>query len=131
MRHELSVNSTLAATHSLSEREGAHPHLWKIQICVAGLLERGRILSLPEMKRWLDEILAPLQNRHLNGHPALDTDSAAEPTCENLSRYLFDKMSAAVNEAADLQRRSVQVVWVQVAVIENDGIELGNVRFYP
>ncbi|MBI1860630.1 MAG: 6-carboxytetrahydropterin synthase [Deltaproteobacteria bacterium] len=131
MRHELTVNTTLTATHSLSEREQPHAHIWKVRVCVTGELESGRVLSLPEMKRWLDGILAPLQNTFLNEQPILDEDSRQEPTCENMSRFLFEKMSGALELMPSLAARRVLVAWVQVAVIEHDGSELGNVRFFP
>ena len=131
MRHELTVHTTLTATHSLSEREHPHPHVWRIQVCVSGPLEKGRVLSLPDMKRWLDEILAPIQNTYLNDNLRLDSDTKREPTCENLCVYIYDHMYFAIDRMPEVAKRRVKVVWVQVAVLEQGGVELGSVRYYP
>ncbi len=131
MEFELTVNTELRAQHFLAEREEPHPHLWKVQVCASGPLENGRVISLPQFKKAVDEVLQPFQRQLLNGHLRLDADTASVPTCENLSKFLYSQLRTIIESLNQPCRPTVEILWVRVAVLESDGLELGSVRYNP
>lgn len=129
---ELIANTQFTALHSLHERENLHEHVWKIQVCVVSdRLREGRVISLPELKQEVDSILLPLQNQRLNDHPSLDPASAGEPTCENLSRFIFERMLQFFRSIPADRAHELRLAWVRVSVLESGEFELGSVRYFP
>ena len=131
MPYELTAQAELMAKHQLVEREELHSHRWRIKACIGGELHNGRVISLPQIKGWIDEIIAPLQNSSLNDNHSLDAETRREPTCENLSRFCFEKLHFALMRNGDPYKRPLEVKWVEVHVTEADGRELGGARYLP
>lgn len=125
---ELVFRSELHALHSLHEREEFHAHRWIIKVCIASRkLSEGRIVSLPLAKEILDGVLGPLANQELNGNRLLDSETAKEPTCENLSRFVYGAIEKRLRPTIP---NDASIRWVEVAVVETDGRELGCARYF-
>ena len=110
------------ATHSLEEREEAHPHRWKMVVGVSGPQDKGRVVSLPLLRDLLIEPIAPLSDTYLNENAALDEDTRRFPTCENLAFYFFPLAQKLLQEKISPE---LFVESVEVSVQEPDGVEHG------
>ncbi|QJA06986.1 6-carboxytetrahydropterin synthase QueD [Thermosulfurimonas marina] len=92
---ELTVREEFAAAHQLRGYEGAcenlHGHNWQVEVSVRGkeLNEIGILLDFKELKRALREVVAELDHRFLNEHPAFGKEN---PSSENLARYIYQRL---------------------------------------
>lgn len=113
--YELKVVTQFAAAHRLAnfygKCEALHGHNWKVEILVqaATLDEAGLVVDFGLIKAKAKEVLAELDHTFLNDLPAFRDQN---PSSENLARYLFERLSAALNTDR------VQVT--RVAVWESD-----------
>jgi 6-pyruvoyltetrahydropterin/6-carboxytetrahydropterin synthase len=98
--YRLTIHTHFAAAHNLmhyqGECENLHGHNWKVEVTVrareldrAGLGIDFKILKA-QTKRLLDE----LDHKYLNELPPFREVS---PSSENIARYLFEKLGAALN----------------------------------
>ncbi|HOH97493.1 MAG TPA: 6-carboxytetrahydropterin synthase QueD [Candidatus Cloacimonadota bacterium] len=91
----LNVTDSFSAAHRLCGYQGAcsnlHGHNWKVRVGIAcsQLDDIGMALDYGIIKSILKSVLDTLDHEYLNDVPALE---GLNPTSENLSRYIYDKM---------------------------------------
>ena len=113
--YELKVITHFAAAHRLAnfygKCEALHGHNWKVEISVraAALDDAGLVLDFGQIKARAKEILAELDHTYLNDLPAFREQN---PSSENLARYLFERLSATLNDG--------RVTVTRVAVWESE-----------
>lgn len=99
MTTEITKEFTFEAAHHLPsvgpdhKCSRTHGHLFRVEITVAGPVDpvMGWVMDFGDLARAAREVVAGLDHRFLNDLPGL-----ANPTSENLARYLFDRLSAKV-----------------------------------
>ncbi len=99
---EVSVMSRFSAAHRLPGYAGScaayHGHNWEVQVFIRGLTldDIGMLADFRKVKEALRSVLAELDHTDLNEIAAFRKEN---PTSEGLARYLFRKLSDAVNTA--------------------------------
>lgn len=96
---EITKEFTFEAAHHLPsvgpehKCSRTHGHLFRVEVTVAGTVDpvMGWVMDFGDLARAAREVVASLDHRFLNDLPGL-----ANPTSENLARYLFDRLSAKV-----------------------------------
>lgn len=92
---ELIVDSEFSAAHNLRNYKGAcenlHGHNWKVRIVLEseGLNELGMVMDFKDIKEITDKIILKYDHKYLN---ELDEFIVINPTTENISRLLFQKI---------------------------------------
>ncbi len=124
-RLELFVKLHLRATHSLTEREAPHSHVWNIDVGLTGPLSEGRIVSLPELQEAFKAETRKLEGTFLNENSALDPQTRRYPTCESLILYFEEAFRARIAQCGWEQ---VELTELRVTVVEPDGLEYGTAR---
>lgn len=113
--YELKVLTHFSAAHRLNnfygKCEALHGHNWKVEIFIRAdsLDEAGLVLDFGKIKNHAKELLDEIDHTFLNELPAFRNQN---PSSENLARYLFERLSAVIND----QRVHV----TRVAVWESD-----------
>ncbi|AEB08591.1 6-carboxytetrahydropterin synthase QueD [Desulfobacca acetoxidans] len=98
--YELKVITQFAAAHRLDnfygKCEALHGHNWKVEIFLRadGLDEAGLVMDFGKIKSRAHEILSEIDHTFLNELPAFKTQN---PSSENIARYLFERLGAAIN----------------------------------
>lgn len=93
---EITVEESFAAGHALRNYRGKcenlHGHNYKVQVALAGseLDAAGLLVDFVEVKRWLRELIEPLDHRFLNELPPFDRWN---PTAENMARYFYQELA--------------------------------------
>jgi 6-pyruvoyltetrahydropterin/6-carboxytetrahydropterin synthase len=109
--YELKVITQFAAAHRLEnfygKCEALHGHNWKVEVFVGGpeLDNAGLLLDFGVAKARTREVLEEIDHKYLN---ELEAFRDRNPSSENLARYLFDRLGAALN------RDGVKVLRVNV-----------------
>ncbi len=99
--YELKITTQFAAAHRLDnfygKCEALHGHNWKVEVYLLGeqLDEAGLLKDFGVIKARTNEILQEVDHKFLNELPAF---SHQNPSSENLARYLFERLSAALND---------------------------------
>ena len=110
--YRVAITREFSSAHSLREYmgkcEALHGHNWKVEIVAESeTLDRlGMVLDFTILKAKASEVLEPLDHAHLNELAPFDT---INPSSENLAKYIFDEMSARVND--DRVRIAEVSVW--------------------
>ena len=113
--YNLIVDSHFSAAHQLKGYRGKcaslHGHTWGVSATVrAGELDEiGMCLDFKKIARSLDEVVEQFDHRNLNELPEFAT---INPTAENISRIIFDKLSGKID--------TEKVRLVSVTVAESD-----------
>jgi 6-pyruvoyltetrahydropterin/6-carboxytetrahydropterin synthase len=108
--YELSIRGHFDAAHALhgypGECRNLHGHTWDVEVVVRGtqLDEVGIVYDFKTLKTDLAAVLEPLDHGYLNDVPPFDTEN---PTAENLSRYIYERLSATVGSAVEVVEVSV------------------------
>lgn len=111
--YDLMIRGHFDAAHSLhgypGECSNLHGHTWDVEVVVRGseLDEVGIVYDFKTLKADLQAVLEPLDHAYLNDVPPFDHEN---PTAENLSRHIYDRLS---------ERVGPQVGVVEVAVWES------------
>ena len=98
--YEVTVYSHFSGAHRLrslrSQCENLHGHNWRIEVSVvSNRLNRGGIvLDFGILKQKVEKALQTLDHTYLNDLPSF---SEKEPSSENIAKYLFDKLKAALS----------------------------------
>lgn len=98
---ELTVESSFSSAHNIREYDGAcerlHGHNWRVELHVEAekLDSRGLAIDFKLLKRELNIVVEGLDHRYLNEVEPFD---AINPSAENLAKYIFDKLAAALND---------------------------------
>jgi 6-pyruvoyltetrahydropterin/6-carboxytetrahydropterin synthase len=96
---ELKVKGDIASAHQLRGYEGRckdlHGHTWKIEVTILSdkLDDIGMVADFKVIKKLLKEVLDPLDHVYLNDLPYFKT---ANPTTENLARYIYQEFSKTI-----------------------------------
>ncbi|MBI5014632.1 MAG: 6-carboxytetrahydropterin synthase QueD [Deltaproteobacteria bacterium] len=97
--YELKIEDSFAAAHRLREYKGQcedlHGHNWKIEVVVRAdrLNEIGLAIDFHELKSVVKEVLEELDHTFLNDLPYFVEEN---PSSENISRHIFEKVSGQV-----------------------------------
>jgi 6-pyruvoyltetrahydropterin/6-carboxytetrahydropterin synthase len=108
--YELTLEGILHIDHALRLYDGIlepmHHHDWVVDVTVASedLDQIGAVMDFFELDRILREVLADLDGKVLNDHPAFrDRNSSSEI----VTRYLFDQIEPKLPAHARLRRVTV------------------------
>ncbi len=99
---ELSVKSHFSAAHRLVEYDGScaalHGHNWDVEVFIRGeqLDASGLLVDFKEVKAAVKRVLDEIDHVDLNATEAFGTLS---PSSENIARFLYDRLSEAINDS--------------------------------
>jgi len=91
MPFEITVLRDFSASHQLRLYDGSleplHGHNWRVLVTVSAqtLDSIGVVMDFHELQRRLDQVLSPMQNRHLNDLPEF---SSCNPSAEQLAWHV-------------------------------------------
>ncbi len=98
--YELKIITQFAAAHRLENFYGKcetlHGHNWKVEVFLGGeqLDEAGLLMDFGMIKARTNALLEEIDHKYLN---ELEAFRQQNPSSENLARYLFERLSAALN----------------------------------
>jgi 6-pyruvoyltetrahydropterin/6-carboxytetrahydropterin synthase len=101
--YELKIVTDFAAAHRLNNFNGKceslHGHNWKVEVFLKGdrLNEAGLVKDFGVVKAQTREVLAEFDHQYLNDLPPFREQN---PSSENLARYLYERLSAALNNGS-------------------------------
>jgi 6-pyruvoyltetrahydropterin/6-carboxytetrahydropterin synthase len=101
--YEISVSSRFSAAHHLEGHQGkcaaTHGHNWEVDVYLRGprLDAMGMLLDFQKLKAAVRDVLEGIDHSDLNAADAL---SGSNPSSENLARYLYRRLAAALNGRA-------------------------------
>jgi 6-pyruvoyltetrahydropterin/6-carboxytetrahydropterin synthase len=104
MMYEISIISHFSGAHRLRYLHGKceelHGHNWKVEVSVVSnrLGKEGVTIDFGILKQKVEKVLKFLDHTYLNDLPYF---SGIEPSSENISKYIFDKVKS------ELKGRSV------------------------
>lgn len=114
--YHLMIKTSFAAAHNLINYQGdcenLHGHNWRVEVTVAAreLDHAGLGIDFKILKKKTKDLLGELDHKYLND---LDPFKTASPSSENISRYLFERLSR------ELDNDNVTVEKVNVWESEN------------
>jgi len=90
----ITVKSVFVAGHQLkfgSTAESYHIHDWQVEASVAGesLDKNGLLLDFNELKKIIDDIVAPFGDRTLED---FDCFNGMNTSAENVAKYIYDSI---------------------------------------
>jgi 6-pyruvoyltetrahydropterin/6-carboxytetrahydropterin synthase len=91
--YRLRIESHFDAAHKLIGYKGKcaelHGHTWKVEVFVVGekLDDVGILVDFNTLKEKLSKIIGRLDHKFLN-----NLKEIGNPTCENLSKYIFENL---------------------------------------
>ncbi len=106
--YELKIITQFAAAHRLDnfygKCEALHGHNWKVEVFLEGdrLDGAGLLMDFGQVKARTHELLEEIDHKYLNELPAFQHQN---PSSENLARYLFERLAAALNRDGVTVRR--------------------------
>ena len=98
--YELKIITSFSAAHRLENFNGKcealHGHNWKVEVFLVGdkLDEAGLLQDFGVVKARTRELLEEIDHKYLNELPAFSNQN---PSSENLARFLFQRLAAALN----------------------------------
>ncbi|HIE12694.1 MAG TPA: 6-carboxytetrahydropterin synthase QueD [Desulfotomaculum sp.] len=110
---ELTVETSFAAAHCLkgypSPCGRLHGHNWTVAVTVAGerLNDAGMLVDFKVLKEAVRDVVGELDHQYLNELPFFRT--GAEPTAENIARYIYTAVAARFSAYPDIQVREIKV----------------------
>lgn len=110
--YEIKIITQFSAAHRLENFEGKcealHGHNWKVEVFLVGdrLDAAGLLMDFGQVKDHTRELLEEIDHKYLNELPAFREQN---PSSENLARYVFERLAAAINR--DGVRVSRVSVW--------------------
>ena len=97
---EISISTRFSAAHHLQGYPGScaehHGHNWEVEVFVQGeqLGETGLLMDFRDLKKRVAETLAEIDHTDLN---KADAFAEENPTSENIARFLYRRLSSALN----------------------------------
>jgi len=98
--YRLMIKTSFAAAHNLINYQGdcenLHGHNWRVEVVVAAkeLDKAGLGIDFKILKKQTNSLLDELDHKYLNDLAPFKNDS---PSSENISRYLFERLSETLN----------------------------------
>jgi 6-pyruvoyltetrahydropterin/6-carboxytetrahydropterin synthase len=98
--YRLMIKTSFAAAHNLINYQGdcenLHGHNWRVEVFVAAkeLDKAGLGIDFKILKKQTNSLLDELDHKYLNDLTPFIKDS---PSSENISRYLFGRLSETLN----------------------------------
>ena len=98
--YRLMIKTSFAAAHNLINYQGdcenLHGHNWRVEVTVATkeLDAAGLGIDFKVLKKQTNLLLDELDHKYLND---LEPFVKASPSSENISRYLFERLSKTLN----------------------------------
>jgi 6-pyruvoyltetrahydropterin/6-carboxytetrahydropterin synthase len=98
--YELKIITSFSAAHRLEnfygKCEALHGHNWKVEVFLQGdkLDEAGLLQDFGVVKARARELLEEIDHKYLNELPPFSNQN---PSSENLARFLFHRLAAALN----------------------------------
>jgi len=98
--YRLMIKTSFAAAHNLINYQGdcenLHGHNWRVEVVVATkeLDKAGLGIDFKILKKQTNSLLDELDHKYLNDLTPFKNDS---PSSENISRYLFGRLSETLN----------------------------------
>ena len=98
--YRLMIKTSFAAAHNLINYQGdcenLHGHNWRVEVVVAAkeLDKAGLGIDFKILKKQTNSLLDELDHKYLNDLTPFINDS---PSSENISRYLFGRLSETLN----------------------------------
>jgi 6-pyruvoyltetrahydropterin/6-carboxytetrahydropterin synthase len=98
--YHLMIKTSFAAAHNLINYQGdcenLHGHNWRVEVTVAAkeLDKAGLGIDFKILKKQTNGLLDELDHKYLNDLTPFKEDS---PSSENISRYLFERLSKQLN----------------------------------
>jgi 6-pyruvoyltetrahydropterin/6-carboxytetrahydropterin synthase len=92
---EITITRDFSASHQLRLCDGTleplHGHNWHVVVCVSAekLDSMGVVMDFHELQRLLDQIVAPMHNRHLND---LEPFAQRNPSAENVALHIAEEL---------------------------------------
>lgn len=93
--YRIRVKKEFSAAHFIPGYDGKcqylHGHNWVVEVFFSSyfLCENGLLIDFKIVKKRLDKILETLDHTNLND---LDYFQRYSPSCENICKYIFDKL---------------------------------------
>lgn len=106
----VTVKTEFAGAHQLrgyrGKCENLHGHNWKVEVVVRGpdLDAAGMLVDFVDLKAKLADIVGGLDHRNLN---ELEPFLVANPSAENIARYIFDGVARSLSGPAAVDRVTV------------------------
>ncbi len=119
------IEAVFAASHALRLPDGTlepvHGHNWPVRVTVASatLDAMDTVVDFHDLERWVEAVLAPWRNRHLNDVAPFADDAgrlAVNPSAERVAEHIGRAVQASLPE---------RVTLVEVAVGEAPGCTAG------
>ena len=91
MPFEITTTRDFSASHQLRFPDGSleplHGHNWRASVTVAsdGLDALGCVMDFHELQRWVNAVIDPMHNAHLNDLPAFEK---LNPSTENVALHI-------------------------------------------
>src|SRR5690348_8168104 len=121
MKMELLLKFTFEASHSLAGFETPHPHLWILDLSVAGKPIEGRILDIVTFRARIQKMVDSLTGVYLNDSLKVDAAVREFPTCETLSYFFASQLNKILSEEYLPHNPSVLLTSVTVRICNMDG----------
>lgn len=108
--YEVCVRMEFSAAHNLRNYKGKcealHGHNYKVEVAIRGerLEEGGMLIDFSHLKSLMREIIRKLDHTYLNEIAPFDNE---EPSCENISRYIFQELRGKLPSNLKLYRVTV------------------------
>jgi len=112
--YELSIEDHFSAAHNLHNYKGKcenlHGHNYRVQVYIRGekLDKSGLLADFVDLKKALKKVLDKLDHQYLNELSPFDK---LNPTAENISKYIYDKLNLLFAHRSSLFAVSKVTVW--------------------
>jgi 6-pyruvoyltetrahydropterin/6-carboxytetrahydropterin synthase len=109
---EVTIEETFAAGHALRNYRGkcenVHGHNYRAEVALRGaeLDAIGLLVDFVELKRVVHAVLDRMDHQWLNDFPPFD---ALNPSAENMAKYIYDEVSAALMTKEGVRVASVRL----------------------
>jgi 6-pyruvoyltetrahydropterin/6-carboxytetrahydropterin synthase len=109
---EVTIEETFAAGHALRNYRGkcenVHGHNYRAEVALQGaeLDAIGLLVDFVELKRVVHAVLDRMDHQWLNDLPPFDT---LNPSAENMAKYIYDEVSAALMTKEGVRVTSVRL----------------------
>lgn len=112
--YELKIIESFDAAHCIEGYDGncarIHGHTWRVEIVVKGekLNNLGILIDFKDLKKIIKSTISAFDHHYLNDLPDFKR-TGINPTAENISKMLYDKLKSIINN--NCVHLSRVVVW--------------------